>query len=270
MTVRNAFGDSYPYSLCPVQPAMRRYAINLCTDIAEQLPVLGLTLESPGFLPYAHGYHHEFSQVHGNAWLDAMLGLCFCDACVTQSTRHGLDTIGLKQRVAGRIDRYLASPCDLDDDMARDWIAADLIHDEQLAAFLRWRMAQVTSLVAEIRATLAPKVTVAVIPSIQRPSARGWLEGSDLTALALAADSLEIPFYESSPAKLAADVHNVQGRTSGKKLRAILRPGPPDCDSRENLTVKRAILKAAGITDIAYYNFGLLRDHALDWIADER
>src|SRR5690606_27738025 len=56
---RNAFGDRYWYSLCPANPAVADYAVHLCCDLAEAYPVRGLVLETPGWLPYRHGYHHE-------------------------------------------------------------------------------------------------------------------------------------------------------------------------------------------------------------------
>jgi hypothetical protein len=60
-TVANAFGDRYVYSLCPSAPDARAYAIGLARDVTENYPVSGLSLETPGFLPYAHGFHHEFA-----------------------------------------------------------------------------------------------------------------------------------------------------------------------------------------------------------------
>ena len=62
-TVENAFGDRYVYSLCPAAPAARRYAVALCADLSDHYPVRGISLETPGFLPYAHGFHHEFALV---------------------------------------------------------------------------------------------------------------------------------------------------------------------------------------------------------------
>jgi hypothetical protein len=87
-TAHNVFGDGYVYSLCPMHDAVFAYAVNLCRDIAAQ-GVHSLVLETPGWLPYAHGYHHEFAQVRSNVWLDTMLGLCFCDACMAAGRQHG-------------------------------------------------------------------------------------------------------------------------------------------------------------------------------------
>ena len=59
--VRNAFGDPYYYNLCPSAPDARAYAIGLARDVTESYPVAGISLEAPGFTPYAHGFHHEFA-----------------------------------------------------------------------------------------------------------------------------------------------------------------------------------------------------------------
>src|SRR5690606_20009322 len=80
--VRNAFGDPYFYNLCPSAPDARAYAIGLAKDVTESYPVRGISVEAPGFTPYAHGYHHEFALMKSNKWLENMLGLCFCEHCL--------------------------------------------------------------------------------------------------------------------------------------------------------------------------------------------
>jgi hypothetical protein len=90
-SVTNAFGDRYIYNLCPAAPAAREYAVALCEDIADAYPISGLTLETPGWLPFAHGYHHEFGLLRQNAWLDNYLGLCFCQHCMAGAEGAGID-----------------------------------------------------------------------------------------------------------------------------------------------------------------------------------
>ena len=89
-TIENAFGDRYVYSLCPSAPEVRQYAVALCKDVTDNYPVVGVSLETPGFLPYQHGYHHEFALMRQNKWFDAQMGLCFCEHCVRgASERRG-------------------------------------------------------------------------------------------------------------------------------------------------------------------------------------
>src|SRR4029079_16509911 len=123
--VANAFGDRYPYSLCPSAPEARAYALGLARDVTEGYPVSGISLETPGFLPYAHGFHHEFALNAPNRWLDSQLGLCFCPHCVKGAAAAGINAKGLKARVAADIAAYLASDIDFPVDMAEAFWLAD-------------------------------------------------------------------------------------------------------------------------------------------------
>jgi hypothetical protein len=266
-TVRNAFGDRYLYSLCPSGPDARRYAVALAKDVTDAYPVAGISIESPGFAPYAHGFHHEFALVRPNRWLDNQLGLCFCDHCLAGSKAAGIDALRLRGRVCDSVESYLAGDFDLPDDMAEAFWLADTRTDGDLGAFLSWRPTVVTSLVAEIRAAVRADATVAVIPSVARPTAGAWYEGSDLKALAAAAGIVEACFYERSAERVKADAWDVKRRVGDAgQLRGILRPAYPDLESAGEVGAAVTALRAAGIGDIAFYNYGHLRQRSLNWI----
>jgi hypothetical protein len=267
--VRNAFGDRYVYSLCPSSPEAREYAVALCKDITDNYRVTGITLETPGFLPYAHGYHHEFAMVKSNPWLDGRLGLCFCDHCVANASAAGIDARRLQMTTREEIDGYLAGDADYPGDMAEAFWLSDVTKDGALSSFIRWRCGVVTSLVREIRAAVRPDATVAIIPSVARPTGGAWYEGSDLRALADTTGIVEACFYESSVERVRADVRDVQRRLDGTgTLRGILRPGFPDLQSRAELVAAARALGEAGMSGIAFYNYGHLRRRNLAWIAD--
>ena len=264
---RNAFGDPYWYSLCPSNPDVQDYAVALCADIADRYAVRGLVLETPGWLPYQHGYHHEFALLAGNPWLDTHLGLCFCKHCIDGAARAGIAAEALRGRVASRIDLYLRAPIDTPADMGQHWLASDLVSDPDLGAFLRWRCSVVTGLVARIRASMRADAELFVIPSVRRPSAAGWAEGSDLPALAAAADGLEICFYEPGSDRAAADFGEVRRRVGpDHALRCVLRPGPPDHPAESGFVHTVAALDQAGAAGFGFYNFGHVRRANLDWI----
>ena len=268
-TVANAFGDRYVYNLCPSAPEARSYAIGLTRDVTESYAVAGVSLETPGFLPYAHGFHHEFALNRPNRWLDSQLGLCFCAHCVAGGKRAGIRVEALRRQVAGDIEAYLASDVDFPADMAESFWTADARTDGDLKAFLDWRSAVVTTLVREIREAVRTDATVAVIPSVARPTGGAWYEGSDLNALADAAGVIEACFYEPGAQRIKADLFDVKRRMRGSgRLRGIVRPAFPDLDSKgEFLTAMRA-LGAGGVREAAFYNWGHLRNANLDWIAE--
>lgn len=268
-TTANAFGDRYVYSLCPSHPAARAYAIGLALDVTESYPVTGLSVESPGFAPYAHGFHHEFALNQPNRWLDAQLGLCFCDHCIAGAAQAGIDAEALKTRVAGDITAYLASDIDFPADMAEAFWLADTRTDGELKAYLDWRCDVVTSLVAEIRNTIRKDATLAIIPSVARPTGGAWYEGSDLGALAKAAGIIEACFYEPSAARVKADLFDVRRRLGDRgTLRGILRPAWPDLANKADFLAAVTALTDGGVSGLAFYNWGHLRKANLAWIAE--
>lgn len=266
--VTNAFGDRYIYNLCPANPAARHYAVTLCAEVAERYPVAGLSLETPGYLPFEHGYHHEFSLVPQDAWLNNLLGLCFCPHCVDGAQNDGIDALGLKARTAASIDMWFSGEVAYPADMAGAFWAADIATDPDLARFLHWRCGVVSSLVADIRAAVRADAAISVIPSVARPTAGAWYEGSDLASLCRVADHLEVCFYEPSVDRIRADLQDVTHRCGGSdKLRGILRPGPPDLTSRDAVIGAVGALRSGGIEDISFYNYGHIRRSGLEWMA---
>jgi hypothetical protein len=151
--------------------------------------------------------------------------------------------------------------------MAEAFWVADTRTDGELGAYLRWRCDLVTALIGDIRAAVRADATVAVIPSVARPTGGAWYEGSDLRALAEATGTIEACFYEASPGRVAADAWDVRRRLRGTgTLRGILRPAHPDLGSRDSVIAAVAALRRAGIEEIAFYNYGHLREASLDWI----
>jgi hypothetical protein len=269
ITVENAFGDRYVYSLCPSAPDAREYAVALCKDVTENAPVFGLSVESPGFAPYQHGFHHEFALMKQNRWFDNLLGLCFCPHCLKGAKAAGIDVGGLRAQIRNDVESWLAEPFDIPDDMAEAFWAADTRCRGALNAFLIWRCDVVTSLVSEIKGAIRKDAAFAIIPSVARPTAGCWYEGTDLAALAKTAGIIEACFYEPSAERVRVDAWDVKRRVDGRaRLRGILRPAHPDLKSRGEVVAAVEALRDTGITDVAFYNYGHVRKASLGWIGD--
>lgn len=267
--VRNAFGDPYFYNLCPSAPEARAYAIGLACDVTNSYPVAGLSLESPGFAPFVHGFHHEFALMKSNPWLENMLGLCFCDHCISGAEQAGIDARRLKASVAGDIETYLDSDIDFPVDMAEAFWRADIVADGDLRRYLDFRSGVVTSLVAEIRAAVREDATVAVIPSVARPTGGAWYEGSDLHALAQTTGLIEACFYEPGAERVRADLFDIRRRLKGAgTLRGILRPSHPDIANKAEFVAAVAALRDGGVEGLSFYNWGHLRRASIGWIGD--
>ena len=259
---RNAFGDLYYYSLCPANPAVRRYAVALCADLAQTYGVQALLLESPGWLVFDHGYHHEFAQVAIGQQTAALLGLCFCDHCIDGATSTGVDAVALRHDVAAHLSEALTSDAAIAEDRSRALIAED-----RLQRYLAWRCSVVTQLCGAIRASVPAPVEVRVIATCQRPHATAFWEGHDLAGLAAVTDGLELPLYQPSPDAVEADLRYVLGLLpSGPVPSAILRPGPPDMTDAAQLDATLDRLVRAGLRDMSFYNYGLLPTASLGWV----
>jgi len=266
LVTRNAMGDPLIYSLNPAHHEVRDYLVDLTTDLAERYELAAVTLETPGWLPYAHGYHHEFAMLPLDPWIELYLGLCFAPETVAAAREAGIDAEGLRKRVAGRIDAWLAHDV-APGARAAEWLAADLATDGELGTYLHWRCRTVADLVAEIRDRLPKATELRVIPSVQRPTAKAWIEGSDLALLAGAADRLEVCFYEPTAAAVRDDLFDVRQRIGTQTpLAAVLRPSHPDLAGGAETVAAVDALQAGGVTGLAFYAYGHWRLGALEQV----
>ena len=265
--VQNAFGDPYVYALCPSAPEARAYAVGLAKDVTESYEVDGISVESIGYPPYEHGFHHEMSFIKPNKWLSQNLGLCFCKYCVAGAEKAGVDAKALKARVAKNIHDYLEGDFDLQTDMAEALWLADVEGDLDLRKFLDFRSQVVTSLAKEIRQSVRKDIEVAIIPSVARPTGGAWYEGTDLKAIAETTGVIEACFYEPSTDRINADLADIKRRTNNTgKIKGILRPAFPDLTSEAAVVDAVAVLWEGGVKDIGFYNYGHIRSQSLNWI----
>ncbi|MFI6734438.1 hypothetical protein ACIBI9_16035 [Nonomuraea sp. NPDC050451] len=100
LVVRNAFGDPYPYSLCPAHEDVLEYCEHLVEEILTVGEPDGLILEACGPMGFGHQSVHE--KTSGADWTPAdsdLLSLCFCTACADHYPAATRD------RVRAAIDR---------------------------------------------------------------------------------------------------------------------------------------------------------------------
>ena len=69
--------------------------------------------------------------------------------------------------------------------------------------------------------------------------------------------------------RIKADFFDVKRRLRGKgRLRGILRPAFPDLESKGEFLAAIRALGAAASREVAFYNWGHVRDANLEWIAE--
>ncbi|WP_405063885.1 hypothetical protein OG474_20170 [Kribbella sp. NBC_01505] len=105
LTVRNAYGERYPYALCASHQAVREYALTIVSEVCAQYDVSALMLEACGWLGFDHGSHHEKTEgADLSPTARRLLSLCFCTAC---RTALGPDADRLARAVRSAVDGEL-------------------------------------------------------------------------------------------------------------------------------------------------------------------
>jgi hypothetical protein len=262
---RNAFGDPNWFSLCPASPEARRYARTLAKDISENYRPDVIELETPSYMGFTHGYHHEKDGVGLTPEEDFFLSICFCDHCLARAAQAGVDGEAAKRWVAEQISVALdrERPERTFPDFPAKGIAAfEAI--EPLFAFLEWRDSVVTSLVGEIRQEAHPDTKVIAVSD-----AATWYAALDLPEVAKACDGVLLCLYGEPVAAVAAAVTGMRRAIGPEKfLGAGLRLFHPELSGPGELAEASRAAVAAGADAVNYYNYGLVPSKRLKWIAE--
>jgi hypothetical protein len=260
---RNAFGDPNYYNLCPSHPEVRAYVVTLVQDLTTRYRPNIVQLESPGFMGYAHEFHHEKDGVGLTAEDDFLMSLCFCDACIAGAAKSGIDAEAARKIVRKLIleasERAVPAP------RWPDFVSRgpDVFREHpEVEAFVRWRFEPVTSLVDAIRDAADPRSKIDVLDIND-----GWRSGSDLAALSKICEGVVFCAYDRSPAALEADTAKVRGVIGDRtKLGVGMRLFHPEMRSADDIVSRSLAAIRAGATEIDYYNYGLVPAARLDWV----
>lgn len=260
--VRTAHGDPQFYGLCPSSPAARAYVTGVVAEVSERYRPDRIELESPDFMGFDHGYHHEKD---GVGLLDEdkfLLGVCFCDHCMARAAAAGAPAELARDAARRLIDAALAR--ELPEAQFPGFPAkgprafADI---PDLARYLDWRSEPVTSLIAEIRRAADPETRILLI------DAEGsWRGGVDLDAVAAHCDGVVNCVYTTPTGEIASTLARARAALGPKKtIIAGLQMFHPEVSGRDDLRarVRAAAAEADGVN---FYNLGLVPAPRLEWM----
>jgi hypothetical protein len=274
---RNAFGDPYVTDLCPANPDVRAYVRALAGDVAR-LGVTSILSESLHYHPLEHGYAHERYFIELGPLSRYLLGLCFCEHCLAEAGRHGVDAEKVADFARRTLERTFthAGTEEPGDDVTREEV--DGLAGGELGGYVAAREATVAALVREaaeaareagaaftfmdlsgaVKGYATGRPTGDAAPSI------AWKLGVDLVAVAAACGSLAAIGYAADPERLRFDLEGYQAVAGGAELSVALRPMAPDCDSAENLAAKLRVAQDLGLARAHFYHYGFMRLETLD------
>ncbi len=264
MTVENALGDRLLHNLCPANPLSRAYVLGIVSNVTSMFGPDAVELETPSFLGFTHGYHHEIAAVEISQALDFLLSLCFCPFCMERANERGIDTGRLLERVAEAIRREIDAPCL--PKSAREVVT--LIPG--LEQFTDCRADTVTSFVDMVKNEACRSTRLITIATVFPPNADArLLYGADPFALSGVCDMVSISGYFDNASRLAEDLDlMITGGLAPSSMRVGLRPQLPDARTYENFLEKLTVVAEAGAGGVTFYNYGTMRKNALTWIHD--
>ncbi|WP_329045358.1 hypothetical protein OG738_28170 [Amycolatopsis sp. NBC_01488] len=165
VVVRNCFGESYPWALCPSQPAVREYAAKLTAESVAGLELSSVILEACGPLGAVHQHQHEKTD---GVWAPAvarLLSICCCDACASS---WDVDADTVRAQLVEEVRRLLATG---DLGVTADGLPPSLTHK-----LLSTRQKATDELRAAVLAQLPPGVRI-VLHGALDPWVTGALPG---------------------------------------------------------------------------------------------
>lgn len=263
--VENAYGDVYPWALCPAQPAVREYAVNLAAEIASRPDVAGIEFEAAGW--YGFDHLHEHDKVAGVALNIAeqfLFSLCFCAACLEEYASSGIDAGSLRRIVRETLDAKFQAP-------------SPGPAPEPEAAAIRRALGDLADPVLAMRGRVADGLREAMLEEVRAHRPVGFpvvfhgnplayrstaFTGLDPRTLPKTADGVVVNCWDGDPAAVASLTE--QGVKAYAGVLAVQGMGA----KRERAAAVVEDLRAAGASGIRVYHAGLAGPSDLDFVRE--
>jgi hypothetical protein len=255
-SVRNAFGDVYPWALCAGSDAVREYAALLAAEAAALAGVDAIELEACGWYGFEHGSAHDktgnMAGAAGGAG-DWLLSLCFCGACASAYREAGADPAELAALVRAAADGGPGLPGDV----------CAMVDAARAAASGRL----LTEVLVAVRAA-APGQPV-LVHSHPDPRAVGANPGYDPAVLCGPGGADGVVLSCGNPVTAPDLVARTAAPTPpGSRIAAVLQAVAGLGGQPGSLVAQAEAVRAAGATELRVYHAGLAAQSDLAAIRD--
>ncbi|MCI2421726.1 hypothetical protein MOQ72_30250 [Saccharopolyspora sp. K220] len=106
--VRNCFGESYPWALCPAHEAVREFAARLTAESLAELDVRSVVLEACGQLGAIHQHQHEKTDAVWSPAAARLLSVCCCAACAAGWAEYDVAAQTVRDLLRDEVRRLIA------------------------------------------------------------------------------------------------------------------------------------------------------------------
>lgn len=259
-TMHTAFGDPVLHSLSPAHPDVREYILALIGDLVSRHDVAALALESPGYMTYTHGWHHEFGGIALDPVQEQLMGTSFSPFEVAAASAEGIDAVRVRDAVASLLDRSWNEGFPLVSGEAIHPDAGAVLADAEFVAYQRWLDARVVSLAEEIR----DLVTSASPGTALRHFSA--LDGREANADLLATGDGILAGYAASDEDARARAE--AARRHDREVIGMVRALPPDTTEPGQIARRVEAWRSAGADAVDTYNYGFMPRWALRELYD--
>ncbi|MET8179204.1 hypothetical protein [Streptomyces sp. NPDC005336] len=190
-SVRNAYGDRYPWAPCIARPEVRAYLLDLAAEAAVRPGTRGTELESCGWYGLAHLHAHDkIGGVPLGGAAQYLMALCFGGSCSVGYAELGADPDELRQSVERALRPGWSGETTADSgDRAGEWAQVEkALGGDHAAVFATWRDRIACSLrrdaIAAVRAAAGPdfQILLHADPAPHRLGANVGVDPADVLA----------------------------------------------------------------------------------------
>ncbi len=268
LTVKNLFGDRYPYALCPSHPKVQDYSVQLATALHSLSVFQALDLESIGYLGYFHGHHHEVTAAPLGGAERFLLSLCFCEACTNAAAKAGIHL----QSLAAELGRLILARANADDVPERpgstgERMATLLALRPELGELVRLRLNTVSTLVSRIRDAVAGTAISVFTSSLVGAPSNIWMEGVGLDRIAAVADQVQLLAYAGETTAANSDLLFCLALVPDPgKVNLTLNLSTPDASPLDSVLARVEFALRLGVRRFSVFNYGMLGEARLQWV----
>ena len=254
LCVQNAFGDRYPYALCPSQPAVQQYIVAMTNDLAAHAGLGSIEFEALGQMGWKHSSHHDKASFTPTPLLDAALSTCFCPSCSANKPRAAAHRDAVRSLVDARLTADAMAPLADVDAVAPPWLA------DALAV----RAASVGRIAAMVVSAGRTTRAVQVHPN-------PWFTGSQLafasTGAFPVADERVLTCYGEGLDVIGKQLAALPDAARSSPRRVSIWPKAPQWKSDDDLVQLRELLVRENVGAVAIYHLGLLPWRTIERVA---
>lgn len=268
LVVRNAFGDPNQAQLCPSNPSVERYALDVTAAATQLGPFDALVCESLSFLPYDYGLLNLKAAVRPGARSRLLLGLCFCGHCRAAAQDAGIAVDEFAAEVRQAVDDDLARLPDRAVVAPTGNDLSDEAFGGRLRAFLDMRARRGAALQRDVLA--AAKAAGLAVGSTAVEAVDERVSGVPSRAVKPLLDELRIEVTDDmDSAAIGASVRSARaGAPERIPVYALYQLSGYDSEVAFVGAVERA--REAGIRHFRFYEYGLLTHRQIEWLRGAR